>query len=188
MIGGDRSGAIGSANLGVVRRAVTRACLALGAVGCVALIGMMATLVYTVVAAQLGVPLLGDSEIIELLGAIAVFCFLPYCHLRGANVSVDLFSQRLPPALNHWLDALMNVMFAVVVAVLGWRLVVGGVAAWGQQNRSMFLELPEWWGYAIGGVAMLVWFAVCMLASAEKISHAGHGRADGATAVPDAGA
>ena len=28
-------------------------------------------------------------------------------------------------------------------------------------GSSMFLQLPDWWGYAIGGVAMIVWIAVC---------------------------
>ncbi len=145
-------------------------------------------MVYTVVAGQLGAPLLGDSEIIEMLGAIVVFSFLPYCHLHGANITIDLFTQRLPAVVNHWLDALMNVVFAVVVAVLGWRLIVGGFSAWGQQNRSMFLELPEWWGYAIGGLSMLVWFSVCLLLSAEKISGAAFGSADSPSVVPNSGA
>ena len=25
----------------------------------------------------------------------------------------------------------------------------------------MFLQLPDWWGYAVGGVAMLLWIVVC---------------------------
>lgn len=188
MSSGGRRGTTRSALLGSARRAVTGACVALGAVGCLALVGMMATMVYTVVAGQLGAPLLGDSEIVELLGAIAVFCFLPYCHLRGANIMIDLFTQRLPPAVNDWLDALMNVVFAVVVAVLGWRLVVGGLAVWARQSRSMFLELPQWWGYAFGGLAMLLWFIVCLLVSAEKIASAQRDRGNAASGVPSTGA
>lgn len=188
MTGGDRRGIPVITHGIVARGVVTRACLALGAVGGVALIGMMATMVYTVVAGQLGAPLLGDSEIVEMLGAVAVFCFLPYCHLRGANIMIDMFTQRLSPRVNDWLDALMNVVFAVVVAVLGWRLVVGGLTAWRQQNRSMFLELPEWWGYSIGAVAMLTWFLVCLLLSAEKISSAGRGSAGHPSVVPNTGA
>jgi TRAP-type C4-dicarboxylate transport system permease small subunit len=121
----------------------------------------MLTLVATVVGAAFGRPLLGDSEVVELLVGIAVFAFLPYCQLRGANVVVDFFTQPLPERARHALDAAMGVVFVVVAAILAWRLMEGGITAWERSRRSMFLQLPDWWGYALGSVAMLLWIVVC---------------------------
>ena len=59
------------------------------------------------------------------------------------------------------LDALMGFIFIFVAAILAWRLIDGGLTAWERSRRSMFLQLPDWWGYAIGGLAMVVWIAVC---------------------------
>ena len=36
-------------------------------------------------------PVLGDYEVVELGMAIAIFCFLPYCHLTFGHARVDLF-------------------------------------------------------------------------------------------------
>lgn len=126
-----------------------------------ALLAAMLILVATVVGGAFGHPLLGDSELVELLVGIAVFAFLPYCQLRGSNVIVDFFSQPLPLRARHALDALMGLVFVLVAVVLTWRLLEGGFTAWERSRRSMFLQLPDWWGYAVGGVAMLLWVAVC---------------------------
>jgi len=125
------------------------------------MLGALLVLVATVIGGAFGRPILGDSEIVELLCGIAVFAFLPYCQLRGSNVIVDFFTQPLPIRARHWLDALMGFIFIFVAAILAWRLIDGGLTAWERSRRSMFLQLPDWWGYAIGGLAMVVWIAVC---------------------------
>ena len=132
----------------------------------------MLTMMITVAGAAFGKPLLGDSEIVELLGGIAVFAFLPYCQLRSANVFVDFFTKPLPEHWKNWLDAAMNVVFAAVALVLTWRLVEGGLGAYERSKRSMFLQLPDWWGYAVGAVSMLLWIAVCLFVAWESMKHA----------------
>ena len=150
------------------RQFLLQLCEAWGLVGGIALLGAMATMMATVVGAAFGKPVLGDSEIVELLGGIAVFTFLPYCHLRGANVFVDFFTRPLPEPAKAWLDALMNVAFALVAALLTWRLIEGGLGAYERSKRSMFLQLPDWWGYAIGGISMTLWIAVCLYVAWES--------------------
>lgn len=125
------------------------------------MLAAMLVLVATVIGGAFGRPLLGDSEIVELLVGISVFAFLPYCQLRGSNVIVDFFTQPLPLRVRHWLDAAMGLVFILVAAALTWRLLDGGITAWERSRRSMFLQLADWWGYAIGGIAMLLWIVVC---------------------------
>jgi len=127
------------------------------------MLAAMLVLVATVAGGAFGRPLLGDSELVELLVGIAVFAFLPYCQLRGSNVIVDFFSQPLPLRARHWLDAAMGVAFVFVALVLTWRMAEGGITAWERSRRSMFLQLPDWWGYLFAVLAMLLWIAVCAL-------------------------
>jgi len=126
------------------------------------MLAAMLVLVATVVGGTFGQPILGDSEIVELLVGAAVFAFLPYCQLRGSNVIVDFFSQPLPLRARHWLDVGMGIAFIFVAAILTWRMLDGGLTAWERSRRSMFLQLPDWWGYLVGVVAMLLWIAVCV--------------------------
>lgn len=156
------------------RRFLLRVCERVALVGGVALLGTMATMLVTVIGAAFNRPLLGDSEIVELLGGIAVFAFLPYCHLRGANIIVDFFTQPLPQAARDWLDAVMNAAFAGVALVLTWRLIEGGLTAFERDRRSMFLQLPDWWGYVVGAVAMTLWVIVCLFVAWESAQRARH--------------
>lgn len=156
------------------RRFLMRICERVALVGGVALLGTMATMLVTVIGAAFARPLLGDSEIVELLGGIAVFAFLPYCHLRGANIIVDYFTQPLPKATRDWLDAVMNATFAGVALMLTWRLIDGGITAFERNRRSMFLQLPDWWGYAAGTVAMVLWVVVCVFVAWEGAQRARH--------------
>lgn len=154
------------------REALLRLCAAWGLVGGFALLGTMLTMIATVVGAAFGKPVLGDSEIVELLGGISVFAFLPYCHLRGANVFVDFFTRPLPSKAKDWLDAAMNLVFAAVAVLLTWRLVEGGLQAYERGKRSMFLQLPDSWGYAIGALSMLLWIVVCLFVAWESTQRA----------------
>ena len=140
---------------------LTRLSDRLALAGGVALLCAMAVLVVTVIGGLFGRPLLGDSELVEFLCGVAVFAFLPWCQLRGSNVIVDFFTQPLPPRARAWLDAVMATVFVLVAAVLAWRMLEGGLSAWERATKSMFLQLPDWWGYAIGVAAMLLWIAVC---------------------------
>ena len=140
--------------------------------GGAALLAAMAVLVATVVSGTFGRPVLGDSELVEFFCSVAVFAFLPYCQLRGANVIVDFFSRPLPARARNWLDAVMGIAFTGVAAVLAWRLAEGGLTAYERAKRSMFLQLPEWWGYAIGVVAMALWVVVCAWTTYESVRRA----------------
>lgn len=155
-----------------MRHTLERAAALLGLLGGAALLGAMLTMMITVVGNAFGAPLLGDSEIVELLGGIAVFAFLPYCQLRGANVFVDFFTKPLPERAKAWLDAAMHLVFALVAVVLTWRLVEGGIGVYERDKRSMFLQLPDWWAYGLGAAAMLMWIAACALLAWENLQRA----------------
>jgi TRAP-type C4-dicarboxylate transport system permease small subunit len=161
-----------AAAAGAARHHRTRRCERVARGGGAALLGAMAVLVGTVIGGTFGRPLLGDSELVEFLCSVAVFAFLPYCQLRGSNVVVDFFTRPLPERARDWLDASMGAVFTGVAAVLAWRLLEGGLTAYERAKRSMFLQLPEWWGYAIGVVAMLLWIVVCAWTAYESLRRA----------------
>ena len=52
---------------------------------------------------SMGKPLPGDVELVEMLAAVSVFMFLPYCQLARANVTADLFTARASPRTVAWL-------------------------------------------------------------------------------------
>jgi TRAP-type C4-dicarboxylate transport system permease small subunit len=163
------------------RQRLDRVCRGLALVGGAALVVTIAVIMGSVIGAQFGKPILGDTEIVDQLTGILVFCFLPYCHLHGGNVMVDFFTRPLPKRANHFLDALMNLVFALVATVITWRLMVGGVSAYMRDQRSMFLNLPEWGVYALGSAASVLWIVVILFVAWEHALRAAGRSADSPT-------
>ncbi len=164
------------------RESLERVCRWVAYVGGAGLVATMAVVVSSVVGAQFGAPILGDTEMVDLTTGVLVFCFLPWCHLHGGNVIVDFFTRPLPRRVNDALDAIMNFAFAVVAGVLTWRLIAGGLSAYQHDRRSMFLALPDWWVYSIGGAVSILWVAVIMFVGWECLQRA-RGRLAGPAAA-----
>lgn len=164
---------------GRLREQLEALCRGVALLGGAALVATMLVVVGSVSSAQFGFPILGDTEIVDLSTGILVFCFLPYCYLHSGNVIVDFFTRPLPRRVNDALDALMHLAFAVVAAVLTWRLIAGGISAYQREQRSMFLALPEWHVYLLGSVVALLWVVVVVFVAWESAL-----RASGRLAAP----
>lgn len=64
------------------------------------------------------VPFSGEYEVAKHFVGIAIFTFLPYCQLTGANVTVDIFTQGFGArtrAAMALLSSLLAAAFAVVL-------------------------------------------------------------------------
>jgi TRAP-type C4-dicarboxylate transport system permease small subunit len=131
-------------------------------------------------------PILGDSEVVEMLLGVAVALCMPLTEMKGAHVLVDFFTQKLPARAIAGLDALMRAAAALVVAVLAWRLAIGGYNSWDRERETMFLLIPYWWGYAGAAVGMTLWTLCAGFVAAESAAKsislprlAGEGRGGG---------
>ncbi|MGG5823398.1 TRAP transporter small permease [Falsiroseomonas sp. HW251] len=144
-----------------LRGALTGVATALALVaGALLMVAIGVTTASVIRSAVINKPILGDSEIVEMLLGVAVALCLPLCEMKGAHVLVDFFTQKLPPRAIAGLDALMRAVGALVIAVLAWRLAIGGFNMWDRERETMFLLIPYWWGYAGAAIGMTVW-TVC---------------------------
>lgn len=93
-------------------------------------------------------PVPGDFELVEAGTALAVFSFLPWCHLREGHATVDLFWKSYPAALRRGLAVASDAMMLVVWALLVWRM---GLATGDYRDNgetTFILQFPVWWAYA----------------------------------------
>lgn len=93
-------------------------------------------------------PIQGDVELTQFAIALAISLALPWCQLRGGNIIVDFFTQRLRERRQRWLDGLGAVLLAVMVSLLAWRTAAGAFAVSEAGETTMILGLPQWWVYA----------------------------------------
>jgi TRAP-type C4-dicarboxylate transport system permease small subunit len=105
-------------------------------------------------------PVPGDFELVEAGTALAVFCFLPWCHLQGGHAVVDLLWSAYPPAMRRVLGVLTDTLMLVVWVVLTWRMGVAMLEYRANAETTFILQMPVWWGYAASMVpAVLGCFA-----------------------------
>jgi TRAP-type C4-dicarboxylate transport system permease small subunit len=108
-------------------------------------------------------PVPGDFELVEMGTALAVFCFLPWCHLKNGHAFVDLLWNAYPAWLQQVLQVLTELLTLVVWGLLIWRMGVALQDYRSNGETSFILGVPVWWGYgasllpAVFGVFVIFW-------------------------------
>ena len=93
-------------------------------------------------------PVPGDFELVEAGTALAVFSFLPWCHLKQRHADVNLLWPLYPSSMRRVLSVASDGLMLAVWVLLVWRM---GVAMQGYRENeevSFILQMPVWWGYA----------------------------------------
>ena len=116
----------------------------------------------------IGKPLPGDVELVEMLTAVSVFMFLPYCQISGANVTADLFTagaSKRTVAVLELLGAVVALAFSVLLL---WRMYEGLLDYRQYVETTTILKIPIWYAYlpALVSLALLAVAAVASVRSA----------------------
>ena len=119
-------------------------------------------------------PVLGDFELVEAGVAFCIFSFLPLAQITGAHATVDILTSQLSPAVNRVLSTLWEVLFAVVLIVITWKLYEGMSGKMRYNETTMLLQFPVWWSYALSlfgaAVAAIVGVYVACARVAELLT------------------
>ncbi len=153
---------------------------ALALIGGAALIVIIGVTVVSVVGRALifvGLgPIPGDFEIVEALTGFAVFCFLPYCQLVRGHAILDVFTNFMGPAAVRWIDAVAEIVAALVLALIAWRLTYGFLDKWRNGETSFILQFPLWWAYGACLLPAYAAVATAILTSTRGVVAALSGR------------
>ena len=103
-------------------------------------------------------PLPGDVELTEMLVAVAVFMFLPYCQLMGANVTADIFTERASPRTIAVFTLLSGAIALAFSVLLGVQMFRGLLDYLEFVETTTILRVPIWYAYvpALASLALLV--------------------------------
>lgn len=115
-------------------------------------------------------PIQGDVEITQFGIALAISLMLPWCQLRGSNIIVDFFTQRLGERPLRTLDGLGCVLLAALYLLLAWRTGVGARAVQEAGETSMIRGWPMWWVYASLAPGLALAGAVALVQAAAHFS------------------
>lgn len=101
-------------------------------------------------------PVPGDHEITQAFVAFSIFAFLPICQMRGGHATVDIFTSKMPASATRYLKTLWEVVLALVILVIAWRLAVGFAEKYDNGQTTFFLQFPVWWSYGASLLAAAI--------------------------------
>ncbi|MCF8200269.1 MAG: TRAP transporter small permease [Sulfuritalea sp.] len=107
-------------------------------------------------------PVPGDFELVEAGTALAVFCFLPWCHLRRGHADVTILWKAYPQGLRKFIFVIIELLTLAVWTLLVWRMGLATLEYRDNGEVSFILQMPVWWGYAAsfvpGAIGCVVYF------------------------------
>ena len=115
-------------------------------------------------------PVNGDFELVEAGIAFAIFAFLPICQLHSAHATVDVFTNLMPGRVNRFLAAFWEMVLAIVIIIIAWRLYTGFTEKLDNGQTTFLLQFPVWWAYGASFVAALVAALASVYAAYARIA------------------
>lgn len=101
-------------------------------------------------------PVPGDFELVEAGTALAVFCFLPWAHLKRGHAVVDLMWRAYPAPMRRVLDIVADGLMFAAWVLLVWRMGVAMLDYRENGEVTFILQFPVWWGYLASMVPAVI--------------------------------
>ena len=146
---------------------------------------ILAMAVYTAASAirnlVTGAPLPGEYELAMHFIAIAIFSFLPYCQLSGANVTVDILTEGMGERAKATMAAFSSIFAIGFSALLLRQMSIGLQDYLRYPEMTPILHIPLWTAFP----PILVSLSLLLVASLMTFA-AGWQKARGSDSHPPA--
>jgi TRAP-type C4-dicarboxylate transport system permease small subunit len=111
----------------------------------------------------------GYEDFVRLVVSAAVLMLFPYCQLRRGHVAVDLFVERMPPAVQRAIEAISLIGMTLLVLFLLYWMAIGMTETRADQAVSRVLGWPEWPFYLPGLVSLALWAVVAAMEAGRNL-------------------
>ena len=116
-------------------------------------------------------PVPGDFEIVEVGVAVAVFSFLPYCQITGANVTADIFTAWAGPRLLGALGVLASLIALGFGILLLWRMSYGLADYREYREVTTIYQFPIWFAFVPILFSLFLLTLACLITLYESLSN-----------------
>ena len=89
-------------------------------------------------------PLPGAFEYVRALMAIVTFAALPLVSGRNEHLRAGILDHLISPRVNALREPFVQLLSAVVLAAIAWRLWAESVAKWKSKDILSSIDLPLW--------------------------------------------
>jgi TRAP-type C4-dicarboxylate transport system permease small subunit len=92
----------------------------------------------------IGKTITGDFELSGVAAGAAIALFMPWCQFKRGNIFVDFFTAKASTSTQKAMERFGAFLLAVVMALVAWRSVLGGINAFNSNSGTMLLGFPEY--------------------------------------------
>jgi TRAP-type C4-dicarboxylate transport system permease small subunit len=92
----------------------------------------------------IGTTISGDFELSGVAAGAAIALFMPWCQFKRGNIFVDFFTSKASVSAQNKMERFGALLLAVVMALVAWRTVLGGLNAYSSNSGTMLLGFPEY--------------------------------------------
>lgn len=114
-----------------------------------------------------GRPFRGGYEMTELAMVLIVAFGLPYAAISKGHVSIDLFGRWLDRPEMRWLNALVHLAGALLLALVAWRATVYALGSYRWGDLSNMMRIPKY-PFQLATAASAALFALVLLLEAVR--------------------
>jgi TRAP-type C4-dicarboxylate transport system permease small subunit len=116
-----------------------------------------------------GTPILGDFELTKHGVAIAAFAFLPYCQMTYANVTVDIFTERMSDRAKSGMVLLSALIAAILAAVLLRQMWFGMLDYIRYPESMVSIPVPLWTAFPPALVSLALLIVAALITAREAL-------------------
>lgn len=113
-------------------------------------------------------PFMGEYELAKHLVGIAIFTFMPYCQLAAANVTVDIFTERMSERSKAVMSILSGVLALIFSLVLLRQMSLGFGDYIRYPEETPTLQIPLWTAFPFILLSIVLWAIASLITIAES--------------------
>jgi TRAP-type transport system small permease protein len=88
-------------------------------------------------------PVRGAYEVIEMLMGVLIFTALPVVTHSERHITIDLLDTAMPRRLARLRDITVNLICAIALGIIAWRLWLLGDVKAAYNDLTSFLRIPQ---------------------------------------------
>ena len=113
-------------------------------VGAVFLFGMAVLTCLDVIGRLFKHPIFGSVELVSFMGVIAVACSLPFTHIEGGHIGVELVVRKFSRKIRDTIKLCTEVLSLILFSLVTWKMFEYCLKVRNSGELSMNLQLPEY--------------------------------------------
>ncbi|WP_245943883.1 TRAP transporter small permease [Acuticoccus kandeliae] len=114
-------------------------------------------------------PFAADHELIKHVIAVVIFMFLPYCQIAGANVTVDIFTERMGERAKSVMAVFASLFALIFSAVLLRQMYFGYLSYRNYVEVTPVLKLPLWTAFPPILASLALLFIAALITAGEGV-------------------